>query len=94
MMSVIIAKNEYIICANKAYANLKEYEDILEKEISVISYVKCCLLRNETLQDFYINGIAVTVYGDNDSYDLYFDDYRLKIDVYDKQIVNSTLERA
>lgn len=93
MMSVIMSKSDYILNANQVYFNLKEYESILEKEIQVISYIKCKLLRNEQLDDFNIGSINVVVYGGDDEYDLYFDTYRLKIEVYNKQIVSSILEK-
>lgn len=87
-------KSDYIASANKVYFNLKEYEDILQKEIQVINYVKCRLLRDEALEDFCVDGVAVAIYGKGDVYDLYFDVYRLRIAVYEKQIVSSVLERS
>ena len=87
-MSVIAIKSDYIEKANEAYCNLEEYQHIFEKEAYVISYAKCLLLQQNDLQDFYINGIGVNVYKHSNGYELYFDNYVIDIDVYDKQIVN------
>lgn len=81
-------KSDYIISANRVYENLKEFEDIYEKEAQVISYAKYTLLRNEELDDFIVNGIYVSVYDMADGYELCFDGYFIDIDVYDKQIIH------
>lgn len=92
-MSVIAAKSEYIYSANSAYSNLQEYEEIFEKEASVISYLKCALLRNDDIDDFYVNGIGVNVYETSSGYELYFDSYVMDVDVYDKQIIDFEVRR-
>ena len=76
-----------------AYANLQDHEQAFEMEAQVLSYVKCALLRNEDLDDFYIYGSVVSVYQTSNGYELYFDDYKMNIDVYDKQIVDFSVRR-
>ena len=88
MMALIAAKSDYIEKANLAYNNLKKHEEIFEIEAEVLSYAKCCLLRNEDLEDFYTYGTYVSVYQTFDGYELCFDDYQMYIEVYDKQIVD------
>ena len=92
-MSLIAAKSDYIYSANTAFSNLQECEEIFELEANVISYFKCMLLRNDEIDDFYINGIYVSVYETPDGYELYFDSYEMNIDVYDKQIINFEVRR-
>ena len=92
MITVILAKSDYLYTGNSVYSNLREAEDIFEKEAYILHYTKCALLRNETLDDFYTNGIYVNVYENTNGYDLYFDDYRLRIEVYEKQIVDFDIE--
>ena len=93
MMTLIAMKNDYIYKANNVYINLKEYEDIFEIEASVLSYAKCYLIHNDELDDFIVNGIYVNVYGSNSSYELYFYDYYMHIEVYDRQIIDYYFER-
>lgn len=92
-MSLIAVKSDYISKANKAYANLAEYESTFEKEAYVLSYVKSTLLRNEKLEDFCINGVDVSVYEMSNGYQLYFDDYVMDVETYEKQIINFELRR-
>ena len=93
LMALIAAKSDYIYKANMAYANLQDHEQVFEMEAQVLSYVKCVLLRNEDLDDFYIYGSVVSVYQTSNGYELYFDDYKMNIDVYDKQIVDFSVRR-
>ena len=71
-----------------AFVNLIKHEEIFDIEVQIMSYVKCALLRNEELDDFYINGNTVSVYHTSNGYELYFDDYKIDVDVYDKQIID------
>lgn len=87
MMSVILAKSDYLQSANNVYYNLQENERLFELEANVINYVKCSLLRNEEIDDFYVNGIYVETYETNNGYELCFDDYVMNIEIYDKQII-------
>ena len=87
-MALIAVKSDYIEKANLAYSNLKEHEEIFELEAQILSYAKCCLLRNEELDDFYTYGTSVYVYQTSNGYELCFDDYQMYIEVYDKQIVD------
>ena len=93
IVMMISMKSEYILAADNVYLNLKENEEIFAKEAAVISYAKCVLIRNEALEDFTVNGIRVRVYGDGGIYELYFEDYRMEIYVYEKQIVDFYLFR-
>ena len=93
MMALIAVKSDYIEKANLAYSNLKEHEEIFELEAQILSYAKCCLLRNEELDDFYTYGTSVYVYQTSNGYELCFDDYQMYIEVYDKQIVDFSVRR-
>ena len=94
MMAIIAAKSDYIYKANLIYANLIKHEEVFEIEAQIISHVKCSLLRNEKLDDFYISGIEVDVYQTSNGYELYFDNYHIDIQVYDKQIVGFEISAA
>ena len=85
---MISMKSEYILAADNVYMNLRENEKTFATEAAVLSRAKCILIRNETLEDFSVNGISVRVFGDNGIYELYFAGYRLEIYVYEKQIVD------
>ena len=87
-MTLIAAKSDYLYKANEVYYNLKEYENTFASEAKAISYAKCILLRNEELEDFYIDGLYVSVYQTSKGYELLFNGYVTEIEVYDKQIVD------
>lgn len=90
-MSVVSLKSDYIFKANSVYSNLLEVEEQFEKQAYVLSYVKCILLREEELEDFYINGISVSVYQTSNGYELYYEGKTLDIEVYNKQIIDFKL---
>lgn len=93
MMSLIAIKSDYIYKANNVYINLKEYEDIFELEALVLTYAKCYLIQNNELNDFIVNGIYVCTYGSGNNYELYFDNYVMKIDVYERMIIDYSMKR-
>lgn len=93
MMTVILAKSDYLKTANDVYYNLQENEKIFESEAIVLNYIKCMIIRNEEIDDFYVDGIYVNVYENSNGYELYFEDYVMNIDVYDKQIINFDIRR-
>lgn len=88
MMSLIVIKNDYIFKANNIYINLREYEDIFEKEAKVIGHAKCYILQNDDLDDYMVDGIYVSVYNTSNGYKLVFDEYVMELEVYDRQIVD------
>ena len=69
------------------YINLQENEELFAKEARIINYMKCALLRNEGIESFYVDGIYVDVYESSNGYYLYFDNYEMNIEIYDKQII-------
>ena len=93
MLSVILAKSDYLYVGNSVFDNLREAEKIFEDEVYIVSYAKCVLLRNEKLDDFCINGVSVIVYENIRGYELFFADYRLDLEIYDKQIIDFSIER-
>ena len=93
LMSVVVAKSDYIFKANTVYDNLLEFEDTFALQAQVIDYAKCALIRNEDLTDYYVYGTYVSVYKNTNGYDLYFDDYHISLEVYDKQIIDYEMER-
>ena len=94
MMTVVAVKSDYIYSANTVYQNLREMEDAFYEEAQVVNYVKCVLLRNEELDDFYIGGVVASVYKKGDSYSIYFDKYVLDLDTYGKQIIDINLKAS
>ena len=93
MMSLIAAKADYIYKADTIYKELEEFEELFETEAHVLTYAKCALMKEDSLDDFVVSGIYVSVYNSSNDYDLYFLDYLMEIDVYDKQIVNFNVKR-
>ena len=93
MMSLIAAKADYIYKADTIYKELEEFEELFEAEAHVLTYAKCALMKEDGLDDFTVSGIYVSVYNSSNGYDLYFLDYLMEIDVYDKQIVNFNVKR-
>lgn len=93
ILTLILAKSDYIESANTVLFNLNEYEDSFEKLAYVLNYAKCKLIRNEELGDFYVNGIYVSCFSKGNTYDLYYDDFKLTIEVYDHQIIDYELRR-
>ena len=89
---MVIAKSNYLYSANNVYENLKTFEENFEMEAKVINYAKCELIRNDSLQDFEVDGIAVRVYDYNNRYELYYDCYKMSIEVNDRQIVYFEIE--
>lgn len=89
---IITAKSDYIVKANEVYYNLIQYEELFNMEAKIIDYAKCALLRNETLDDFYIDNCLVEVFDYGDEYILYFDNYKMAIEVYNKQIIGMKVE--
>lgn len=90
---MIVAKSDYIFNANNVYYNLNKHLDVFKLEANIINYAKCVLLRNEELDDFIIDNTYVDVYNNSNGYDLYFDEYILSIEVYDKQIIDLKLKK-
>ena len=91
MMSIVFLKIDMIIGANTIYDRLKSFQDVYKKESAVIEYAKCMLLHDGYIEDFYIDGISVDVYQYHDSYSLYFDDYCIDIDTYERKIISLNL---
>lgn len=86
-------KSDYIYSSNEVYSNLSTYEDEFSKQAKVISSFKCMLLRNEEVEDFIIDGIYVSVFNNDDSAILYFDDYVLDVDIKDKMIIDYDISK-
>ena len=49
-------------------------------------------LRNDNIDDFYIDDCLVSVYHIAGGYNLFFDDYKMNIEIYEKQIVGMSIE--
>ena len=92
-MMIVSLKSEYIYNANNVYINLREYENIFEIESKIIGYIKCYLIQNDNLEDFIIDNRYVSVYKNGNSYELYFDDYVMNIDTYERQIIDYSLSK-
>ena len=93
MMMLVVCKSEYIYNGNNVLSNLRKYEDIFELQSRIIGHAKCYLLQDDNLEDFMVDGIYVSVYRHSNSYELYFDDYVMSIDTYDRQIMDYSLSR-
>lgn len=86
-------KSDYLSSANEVYYNLKTYEDDFDIQTKVITTFKCMLLRNEEIKDFIIDGIYVNVYDNENNAILYFNDYILRVDISDKQIIDYDISK-
>ena len=93
MTALIAAKADYIEKADRVYANLKEFEKVFEAEAAVIDAFKCMIARGDEIDDFIADGIYVEVYQTNVAYELRFLDLRMKVSVYDRQIIDFVTER-
>lgn len=93
VMSIMAAKIDHLNKANEVYLNLKESENVFEKEARVITKAKCILLKEQGLTDFSAGNMDVRVYRNRDGYELYFDGYVLVLAVYEKQIVDFEMKR-
>ncbi len=93
MMSLIAAKADYIYKADMIYERLEGFAKLFEVEAKILTYAKCVLIKDEELDDFSAGGTNVSVYNNGNGYDLYFLDYVMEIDVYERQIVNFTVKR-
>ena len=93
VMSIMAAKIDHLNKANEVYLNLKEFENVFEKEERVITKAKCILLKEQELTEFSAGNMYVRVYRNRDGYELYFDGYVLVLAVYEKQIVDFEMKR-
>lgn len=83
-----MAKSDFISKANNVFYLLKSYELSFEKEAKIINNVKCLLLQNKEIEDFYVDGNCVNVENIGDSYLLFYDSYMFELKVQDKRIIN------
>lgn len=85
---MILAKSDYIYSANRVYINLNDTDFDYACRVKVISYVKTCLLLNEELESFNIDGVLVDVDEYDGGYYLCFNNDILDIKVENKIIVD------
>lgn len=88
MITLILAKSDYIYTANSVYINLDESDTNFADRVKVISYFKTILLLNEEILDFSIDGIYVDVEEYDGGYYLSFNNELLNISVIDRVIVD------
>ena len=93
MMSLIALKSDYIIKADYVYYDLQQYSEAFSYEAYVIQRAKCLLLQEGELEDFDTAGIHVTVSKNPEGYDLYYFSYRIRLSVYEKQIINFYVQK-
>ncbi|MDO4197739.1 MAG: hypothetical protein Q4D13_01955 [Erysipelotrichaceae bacterium] len=86
-----MAKADYIIKTRNALYNLQEFESSFSLEAKVIEHCKCILMQNIDLEDFYTDGVYVSVHESKDGYTLYYDKYVMELTVYEKQIIDYTV---
>lgn len=84
-MSIVILIADYIITANNIYINLDEFYDDFALEAKIINEAKC-LVANDMLEDFYVDGYLVSVYKDGSDYVLSYNGLDMAIKVEDKMI--------
>lgn len=90
--SIVMSKADFITKTNKVYENLISFEDNFENEALILNYVKCVLLHYEDISDFTVNGVYVSVYVDSNGYDLFYENKRMHLEVYDRQIIDYDVE--
>ena len=88
MMNLIFNKIDYIISANTIYNRFRQSQDSFYKQALIIEKAKCMLLQDDNLENFYVDGCFVSVYSYGNRYGLYFDNYCIEIDVYERQIIS------
>lgn len=93
MMGIVTAKTDYIIKTKNTLINLKNFEESFSDETKVIWRAKCLLMQNEELDDYYVDGIYVSVYRTSSGYNLKYMGYNVDLTVYDKQIIDYTIEK-
>lgn len=93
MSTIIALKSDYIYTANTVFHNLKDAKEIFELETTVISYAKCRLINSHYLEDFETDGHEVSVFDNNEGYDLYVDGYQIRLRVYEGQIISFVTSR-
>lgn len=81
-----------IYSANTVFNNLKEYEDKFNDEYKVISELKCMLVNELEISDYMIDGIYVSVSGNEYEYYLDFNNISMCVTVKDKMIVDYDYE--
>lgn len=92
-MALIALKADYIYKANSIYKKLQDFEDVFEIEANIINYAKCVIVHDEPLTDFGVMGVYVSVYETSKGYDLYYLDYIMNLNVYDRQIIDFSISR-
>lgn len=75
-----------------ALSNLNDFHEFFLDEALIINHVKCNLLRNEDIEDFYINENYINVYKNSEGYDIYYKNRRISITVYEKMIVDMVVD--
>ena len=87
-----MVKTDYIIKSKTALLNLQEFQDHFSLEAKVIWHAKCILMQNEDLDNYYVDGVYVNVDNINGGYQLRYLDYIVDITVFDKMIIDYTIE--
>ena len=93
MIALIAARSNYIYKADLVYQNLRDFEKRFDSEAKVINYLKCALMQNVEISDFYVDGIYVSVYERGNGYKLYYEDCLLDVSVYEKMIIDFSISR-
>lgn len=73
---------------NLTLINLNDFKDNFYYESRIINKVKCDIIRKEEIDDFMIDDILVNVYSNNDGYDLYYQNKKIRLVVYDSMIID------
>ena len=93
MSSLIAAKADYIIKADRVYRNLQEAQDAFEAEALVLDVFKCMLARGEEIDDFTASGIRVYVFYSTEGYELYYLDFHMSVSVFENRIADYSVQR-
>ena len=93
MMSLIALKSDYIMKADHVYYDLEQHSHAFMQEAYVIQRAKCLLLQEGELDDYEAAGMHVSVFRNPEGYDLYYSGYRIRLFVYEKQIINFYVQK-
>lgn len=84
--------NDYIYKSVEVFNNINESYDDFCVEARVIEYVKCCLINNQELDDFYVDSVYVSADKNGDDLYLDYDDVCLKVETVDNLIYDYNRE--
>lgn len=91
MMSFLSFYLEHLKTANEVNANLRSKEELFTFEARLILDLKCRLLNDEVLENYYLDGYLVDIYQKANTYQVFWQMIGIELIVEDRQIINYEL---